>query len=804
MSVLIGHDEAGQPVIIGDEERQSGLYVLGKSGTGKSTLLTTMIAQDIANGHGVFFLDPHGEAIDDLLSCADYNRLKNDAYILDPEDEKYSFGINLLSCKNIHSLKARTETYTRAYDVFTKLWEEKEQEWGVWLQAVVQNILYVFIENQDYTMAEMPLFLRDKTFRNMLLANMQYNPRVVEYWKHEYSERQAQPFITRLRMLLSHPYVDHIISQKETTIDFDRVMSRRKILLVKLSVNLPADIKKFIGTILLSELTHAALTRVSRRNFCIYVDEIQNFATSDDFAKLFTQARKFGIATTIAHQERYGQFADNKKMQGATAAAANKIFFQTTVRDAEELAKEFSNLPQQEVRLEQVLVTCKEPFWDLIRRGHVNPRIQQIVNKHLQKIPEDLQRIREEMEMLRLLRTDYQDEAALYRDQASIYGVEERWAGLRESQSQGSMGAIGHSALDKMGSVLERAMTARSLAKEQIDRIETLLMFVQHNRNIIKEFDKFLIPLMDGRVEPVAGEEQFAEFLVYFSLDVKTPLHLSPIYRFYITLSYGDPCLPRTIPGVLALKYWPKQVEEVYVQKQLEILAKSERITRAEAKQKGRKVDEQHLIEYHKRFLTEAVANLYTGHTRSEGEFIVLEVIPPDLLPRVLTEHERMTIRNICYTELKAGLSSNIPFEAITDAIEFCRLLNKPENHIKVPGGQYIEKVVYTRPVRDMSDEVAQELINLPRFSAFVKLTHEQGDTQHVFKGKMKTDKKLALKGIPTMTIDLLTRFTRIAKYVKLRYHIEEEARARLSAWREPPSTSNSATPDDEPPTTSS
>src|SRR3954452_13202971 len=164
------------------------------------------------------------------------------------------------------------------------------------------------------------------------------------------------------------------------------------------------------------------------------------------------------------------------------------------------------------------------------------------------------------------------------------------------------MGAIGHSALDKMGSVLERAMTARSLAKEQIDRIETLLMFVQHDRHIIKEFDKFLIPLMDGRVEPVAGEEQFAEFLVYFSLNIKTPLHLCPIYRFYIALCYGDPRLPRTIPGVLALKYWPKQVEEVYIQKQLEIIAKSEMITREEAKQKGRKVDEQHLIEYNKRF----------------------------------------------------------------------------------------------------------------------------------------------------------------------------------------------------------
>src|SRR4051812_40644598 len=106
MSVIIGYTPDGQPITIGDEERRSGLYVLGKSGTGKSTLLTNMIAQDITNGHGVFFLDPHGEAINDILLRLDLNFLKWRAYILDPEDEHFSFGINLLACQNIHSLKA--------------------------------------------------------------------------------------------------------------------------------------------------------------------------------------------------------------------------------------------------------------------------------------------------------------------------------------------------------------------------------------------------------------------------------------------------------------------------------------------------------------------------------------------------------------------------------------------------------------------------------------------------------------------------------------------------------------------------
>src|SRR4051794_9627674 len=191
MAVVIGYDEQGQPVTIGDVERQSGLYVLDRSGTGKSTLLVNLLKQDIAHGHGVFLIDPHGQAIEDLKATADLNRLQNELIIFDPRDEEYSFGINLLACDNIHSMNARTDTYNRAYSVFGKLWEDKEKEWGPWLQSIIENILYVFIENQEYTLAEMPLFLRDEDFRYKLLDNTRYNPEAVEYWKYEYSDKQA-------------------------------------------------------------------------------------------------------------------------------------------------------------------------------------------------------------------------------------------------------------------------------------------------------------------------------------------------------------------------------------------------------------------------------------------------------------------------------------------------------------------------------------------------------------------------------------------------------------------------------------
>jgi hypothetical protein len=173
-----------QEVRIGDIERQSGLYLLGKPGMGKSALSVNLALQDIQNQHGLFFLDPHGDAIVDLLrrGYADENtralldkktmlaefgrQLQNRRfYVFDPEDDYYSFGINLLRCQNIQRLRDREDMYNRAYNVFYKIWED---EFGPWLQLILQNVLRAFIENQDYTLADVPMFLnpRNEDFRN--------------------------------------------------------------------------------------------------------------------------------------------------------------------------------------------------------------------------------------------------------------------------------------------------------------------------------------------------------------------------------------------------------------------------------------------------------------------------------------------------------------------------------------------------------------------------------------------------------------------------------------------------------------
>lgn len=153
--VFLGYDcETDEDVIIFDEQRRSGLYILGKPGMGKSTLLVRAMSSDISCGyHGLFFIDPHGDAIDDFIKYTHSNCCPK-YILLNPEEEKFSFGINPLYCRDLTSLKERTDTYTKAYNVFHKIWED---DWGVWLQLIIQNTLYAFIENPDYTLAEVPL-----------------------------------------------------------------------------------------------------------------------------------------------------------------------------------------------------------------------------------------------------------------------------------------------------------------------------------------------------------------------------------------------------------------------------------------------------------------------------------------------------------------------------------------------------------------------------------------------------------------------------------------------------------------------
>jgi hypothetical protein len=248
-------------------------------------------------------------------------------------------------------------------------------------------VLWAFIENQDYTLADVPMFLnpRNEDFRNHIIGNIKYNQAVADFWRYEFFSRREQEqqervdaALTRINTLLTHPYVRHIIRQQKTTIDFENLVSTKAVWLFKFSANLAEDIKKFIGTILLRELLYAIRNRPEgkRAQFCIFIDEFHNSASNEDMALMVTEGRKFGVASTFAHVERFGQLANNQKLMGATQATVNKVLFQQTVNDAEEFAPEFAKrVEATEIRREAELIISPHPVEDIWDRGHPNQLI---------------------------------------------------------------------------------------------------------------------------------------------------------------------------------------------------------------------------------------------------------------------------------------------------------------------------------------------------------------------------------------------------------------------------------------------
>jgi hypothetical protein len=317
-------------------------------------------------------------------------------------------------------------------------------------------------------------------------------------------------------------------------------MQEREIVLVKLSATLAPDIKKFIGTILISELLHAVQQRQhipvdQRHQFCIFVDEIQNFTSFEDFSTLINEARKFGIATTFAHQERYGQLSEDKKIQGATAAAANKIFFQTTVRDSQELAPEYAKPPPTETKLEREMVISQEPFSDLLRVGHKNPQIREFVNQRLRPLQERLEDTKEDMESERLIRMDLLDEAALFRTDERKEGIYGRYGDL----------SVRENALVRT----ERALIG---VRGQTEELSRLHKRSEISRRAIRGFNKFFTAIMEGRV--AEGQEEFSQVVKVWVSESSSPApqNYEKLLGLYISLLCGDPKKPRTIPFAFA------------------------------------------------------------------------------------------------------------------------------------------------------------------------------------------------------------------------------------------------------------
>ena len=261
---VIGRDvNSGNSVDVSDTARRSGLYILGKPGMGKSTLLVNLINQELPRGNSVFLIDPHGEAIRDVIpsqKAAELIRKYNHVRLIDPSNEEYTTGINPLECREPEKLSALQRALDKTLDVFRRLWGQ-ENLWGVYLERILQSALPIFIELQGYTLAELPLFLTNNAFRKHILEKVKYNTHLLDYWQYEFKPEQAQSALNRIGILLSNPYVRDMIGQTPTEIEFDTYVTHGYGLFLQLPGTIDLEARRFIGTIFLSELFHALYNR---------------------------------------------------------------------------------------------------------------------------------------------------------------------------------------------------------------------------------------------------------------------------------------------------------------------------------------------------------------------------------------------------------------------------------------------------------------------------------------------------------------------------------------------------------------
>ncbi len=337
-------------VFITAEDRMRHFYAIGQTGTGKTTLLKNMIAQDILAGEGVCMIDPHGSDIQDILSIIPKERYEDVIYF-DPGYAARPMGLNMLEY-DMRFPEQKTFVVNELLSIFNKLFDMKVAG-GPMFEQYFRNAVLLVMEDpgSGNTLLDVSRVLSSKSFREMKLTHCK-NPVVVQFWKEiadkaggEASLQNVVPYITsKFDVFLSNDIMRPIISQEHSTFNFREVMDKKKILLVNLSKGRLGDINaNLIGLILVGKILMAALSRADSFGadlppFYLYIDEFQNI-TTDSISQILSEARKYKLSLTIAHQF-IGQLEDDIKdaVFGNVGTIAS---FRVGADDAEYLAKQF-------------------------------------------------------------------------------------------------------------------------------------------------------------------------------------------------------------------------------------------------------------------------------------------------------------------------------------------------------------------------------------------------------------------------------------------------------------------------------
>ncbi|MFA6587746.1 MAG: type IV secretion system DNA-binding domain-containing protein [Patescibacteria group bacterium] len=356
------------------DDRRRHMYLIGKTGMGKSTVIERMIINDLNAGNGIALVDPHGDLVEKVLDYIPNNRI-NDVVYFNPADIEHPIGFNVLETVD------ETQRHLVAsglMGVFTKIWE------GVWsarMEYILNNTILALLEYPGSTMLGIARMLVDARYRTRVLTKVT-DPIVKGFWVDEFANyndkfrnEAVAPIQNKVGQFLSSAIIRNIVGQTKSTIDLREVMDSNKILLFNLAKGrIGEDNSALLGAMMITRLQLAAMSRVDlpeneRSDFFLYVDEFQNFAT-ESFANILSEARKYRLNLIIAHQ--YIEQLDETVAPAVFGNVGTIMAFRVGGADAEFLEKEFFptftqvdlvNLPKYEVYLKLMIDgVASQPF----------------------------------------------------------------------------------------------------------------------------------------------------------------------------------------------------------------------------------------------------------------------------------------------------------------------------------------------------------------------------------------------------------------------------------------------------------
>ena len=374
---------------IKDIDRRRHIWAIGKTGTGKSTLIANMAIDDLKKDRGLAIIDPHGDLCDIILNYIPKRRI-NDVIYFNPADTNYPIVINPLEVSNNEEAEL---VVSGIVSIFNKIFGFS---WGPRLEYILRNSLYTLALVPNSTLKDVPLLLTNKLFRQKIESNIS-DPSMLSFWRDEFDkmpERLQQeaisPILNKVGQFVTSPLIRTVIGQPKSTIKLDDVMNGGKILLANLSQGrLGEDNAALLGAMLITKFQLAAMHRVAlpeeeRKDFYLYVDEFQNFATGS-FIKIMSEARKYRLDIMLANQ--YMAQIPDEVTKAILGNAGTVMTFAVGANDADILTKEFAEVftSQDLISLGKYQIATKMTIDGQITRPFVSTTLPLPISSNLNK-----------------------------------------------------------------------------------------------------------------------------------------------------------------------------------------------------------------------------------------------------------------------------------------------------------------------------------------------------------------------------------------------------------------------------------